>query len=95
MPFVEDAASVAMIVNAKVPAVVGVPARFPLLASVNPGGNVPVEVKVYGPPIPPVAVKVWPYATLTVPPGTENGPTTTGGTGAMTIEYGEVVEAPS
>ena len=61
--------SVTVTVKLKVPAAVGVPAKIPPLARVRPTGRVPADiVQAYPAPVPPVAVNVVEYDTLTVPP---------------------------
>jgi hypothetical protein len=50
------------------PAAVGVPESTPAVLSVRPAGNVPTVTFQVNGDVPPVAAKVWLYATPTVPP---------------------------
>ena len=71
--------SVTLTAKLKVPAAVGVPARIPPLARVRPPGNAPEKtVQAYPAPIPPLAVSVAEYETLTVPLGKEDAVTFSG-----------------
>jgi len=65
--------SFASIVKVKLPAAVGVPESTPPLERVSPVGKLPlIFAKVYG-LLPPLAVKVWLYATPTFPFGSVDG----------------------
>lgn len=62
--------SVAIAVKLEVPETVGVPVMAPVEElSDSPVGSVPLEIDHVGAPVPPVAVSVWLYATLTVSAG--------------------------
>jgi len=66
---VPPALSVTCAVKLYDPTVVGVPVSAPALESASPGGSGPVVTDhVYG-GVPPVALKLWEYATPGVPPG--------------------------
>lgn len=61
--------SVTAAVKLKVPLAVGVPVRTPLLAKVIPPGSNPADtLQLYPMPVPPAAVNVAEYDSLTVPP---------------------------
>ena len=61
--------SVTAAVKLKVPAAVGVPERMPVPAKIIPPGSVPADMlQAYPLPVPPVAVNVAVYASVTVPP---------------------------
>jgi hypothetical protein len=55
-----------------VPVAAGVPERTPLLAKVTPPGSDPADtLQLYPMPVPPAAVSVAEYDTLTVPPASD------------------------
>ncbi len=76
---VQPLASVAVIVDVNMPAVVGVPEMVPLMVSDIPGASSPaVMLKVYG-ACPPLAVMILLYATPSVPFGRGGGERVMGG----------------
>lgn len=85
--------SVAVIVNVKVPVVVGVPDNTPVVAlMLTPAGNAPEVLHVIVPVLP-VCVAVWLYAVFTVPSGNVAGATVMVGQ-LMSIVYVWVPEQP-
>ena len=71
------------------PVALGVPARSPTVARVSPPGRVPADtVHVYPVPVPPDAVSVAVYGSLTVPPGRDVAVTANG------VELEEVDDPP-
>ena len=64
--------SVTAAVKLNVPVAAGVPERTPLLAKVTPPGSDPADtLQLYPVPVPPAAVSVAEYETLTVPPASD------------------------
>ena len=71
--------SVTSAVKLKLPTIVGVPERRPLVAKVNPAGSEPPDaVQAYPVPVPPVAANVAEYDTVTTPPAKDDVVTTNG-----------------
>ncbi len=74
--------------NVDVPAVVGTPLITPVVVfSASAAGNVPVATDhVYPVPLPPEAISVWEYATLTTPAGSVAGEIATGAAAAVATQ---------